>query len=276
MTDEAGDAYRRAEVEARRIAELTGVERHDVAVVLGSGWAPMFAVLGEPECTVPFSKLLYVPVPTVAGHEPSLHSLAVGRSRVLLLAGRAHLYEGHGVATVVHAVRTAVIGGCTTVVLTNAAGTMRDDLAIGDPVLIADHINLTGRNPLAGPPPPDPYRARFVDMTAAYSPRLRGLVLDVDASVREGVYAGLLGPSYETPAEVRMLRGLGADLVGMSTVLEAIAAVHLGAEVLGITLVTNLAAGMQGDPLAHAEVVEAGRKNMGRVGSLLRAILERL
>jgi purine-nucleoside phosphorylase len=202
--------------------------------------------------------------------------VAVGGTRVLLLLGRAHLYEGHPVATVVHGVRTAVSAGCGVVVLTNAAGSLRADRPVGGPVLIADQLNLTGHNPLAGPPPPPPAPGRFCDMTEAYSQRLRDIARAVDPTLPEGVYAGMLGPSYETPAEIRMLLAMGADLVGMSTVLEAIAARHLGAEVLGITLVTNLAAGLQAAPLEHAEVLEAGAAAGARVGDLVRGIVERI
>jgi len=175
---------------------------------------------------------------------------------------------------VVHGVRTAVAAGCRTVVLTNAAGGIRFGLSVGEPVLISDHLNLTGRSPLAGPPPPT--GQRFVDLTDLYSPRLRALAREADPSLTEGVYAMMPGPHYETPAEITMLGRLGADLVGMSTVLEAIAARQLGAEVLGISLVTNLAAGLAGQSLSHAEVVEAGRASASRMGSLLAGILPRV
>jgi purine-nucleoside phosphorylase len=187
--------------------------------------------------------------------------------------GRVHLYEGLSPAAVVHGVRTAVAAGCRTVVLTNAAGGIRAGLSVGEPVLISDHLNLTGRSPLAGPPPPG---SRFTDLTDLYSPRLRALAREADPSLTEGVYAMMPGPHYETPAEITMLGRLGADLVGMSTVLEAIAARHLGAEVLGISLVTNLAAGLAGQSLSHAEVVEAGRASASRMGSLLAGILPRV
>jgi purine-nucleoside phosphorylase len=188
--------------------------------------------------------------------------------RVLVLLGRTHLYEGRGVGPVVHGVRVAAAAGCRTVVLTNAAGGLRDGMTVGQPVLISDHLNLTARSPLVGP--------RFVDLTDLYSARLRGLARDVDPSLAEGVYAALPGPHYETPAEIRMLRTLGADLVGMSTVHETIAARAAGAEVLGLSLVTNLAAGMTGQPLSHAEVLEAGRQSATRMGSLLGEVLARL
>lgn len=272
----ATEPFDRAHADAERLAHLTHQPHHDVAVVLGSGWTPVADALGVADAVVPFAELAGFPPPTVAGHAGTVRSVPVGRSRVLVMSGRVHLYEGHDPARVVHAVRTAVFAGCRTVVLTNAAGSLRAELPIGGPVLISDHLNLTGRNPLTGPPPPEPLPARFCDMTGAYSPRLRELARAVDPTLPEGVYAALLGPSYETPAEIRMLQTLGADLVGMSTALEAIAAVHLGAEVLGVTLVTNLAAGLQGVPLDHKEVLAAGAGAGGRLGDLLRGVIQKL
>jgi purine-nucleoside phosphorylase len=192
---------------------------------------------------------------------PGASVVHVGGSRVMVLLGRTHLYEGRGVDAVVHGVRTAAAAGCRTVVLTNAAGGVREGLSVGQPVLISDHLNLTATSPLVG--------ARFVDLVDLYSVRLRELVRSVDPAIEEGVYAALPGPHYETPAEIRMLRGMGADLVGMSTALEAVAARAEGLEVLGVSLVTNLAAGMTGQPLDHAEVLEAGRASAARVGALL-------
>jgi purine-nucleoside phosphorylase len=265
------DPFDAARTDAETVAARTGVERHDAAVVLGSGWTPVMDALGETVADVPYGDLTGFPPPTVAGHAGRMRSVRIGDRHVLVLAGRNHLYEGHPVATVVHGVRTAVLAGCTTVVLTNAAGGLREDWPIGGPILISDQINLTGHNPLAGP-----IADRFCDLTEAYSARLRTIARDVDPSLPEGVYVGVLGPSYETPAEIRMFRTMGADLVGMSTVLECIAARHLGAEVLGIALVTNLAAGLQARPLAHGEVLEAGQAAVPRMTDLLRGILERL
>jgi purine-nucleoside phosphorylase len=187
-----------------------------------------------------------------------------------------HLYEGHRPQTVVHGVRTAIAAGCRTVVLTNAAGGIRPEYEVGQPVLISDHINLTGRSPLTGPPPPDKYPGRFTDLTDLYARRLRELAKQADPTLAEGVYAALPGPHYETPAEIRMLAAAGADLVGMSTALEAIAARHLGAEVLGISLVTNPAAGLSPAPLDHSEVVRAAAASATRIGRLLAALLPRL
>jgi purine-nucleoside phosphorylase len=168
-----------------------------------------------------------------------------------------------------------VQAGCATVVLTNAAGGLRGDHQVGEAVLIADHLNLTGRSPLSGPAPPTHVPPRFVDLTDCWSPRLRALAREVDPTLTEGVYANVPGPHYETPAEIRMLRALGADLVGMSTVWEAIAARHLGAEVLGLSLVTNLAAGM-GAPLDHADVLAAGQAATTRMGRLLAEVVARI
>jgi purine-nucleoside phosphorylase len=167
----------------------------------------------------------------------------------------------------VHGVRTAAAAGCRTVILTNASGGIRPGLSVGDPVLISDHLNLTSRTPLAG--------AQFVDLTDLYSARLRTLVREIDPSITEGVYAAMAGPQYETPAEIRMLAALGADLVGMSTALEAIAAHADGSEVLGVSLVTNMAAGL-GEPLDHEEVLAAGRSAATRMGQLLGKVIERL
>jgi len=267
------DPYRAARASAARLAELTHVPRHDVAVVLGSGWAPAADALGFADAEVPLSDLGGFPPPTVGGHSPVVRSLRAGDVRVLVFLGRVHLYEGHDPATVVHGVRTAVAAGCQVVVLTNAAGGIREGYQVGQPVLIRDHLNLTGRSPLDGPPPPDGYPSRFTDLTDLYSARLRALAARADEGLAEGVYAALPGPHYETPAEIRALRTLGADLVGMSTVLEAIAARHLGAEVLAISLVSNLAAGLAPHGLDHLEVVAAGKAAAGRMGSLLAGLL---
>ncbi len=250
---------------ARALAAATGAERHDVAVVLGSGWVPAADVLGRPDAELAVTELPGFLPPAVAGHAGRLRSVTVAGKRVLVLLGRTHLYEGRGVGAVVHGVRVAAAAGCGTVVLTNAAGGLREGMTVGQPVLISDHLNLTARSPLVGP--------RFVDLTDLYSARLRGLARDVDPSLAEGVYAALPGPHYETPAEIRMLRTLGADLVGMSTALEAIAARAEGAEVLGVSLVTNLAAGITGEPLDHTEVLAAGQAAATRMGGLLAAVI---
>jgi purine-nucleoside phosphorylase len=275
-TDPA-DPFALAERAARALAVATGVPRHDVAVVLGSGWRPAAERMGEPVAEILTSDLPGFAASSVAGHGGGLRSLRTpGGRRVLAFVGRVHGYEGNEPATVVHAVRTAHAAGCTAVVLTNAAGGIRDGLHVGQPVLIADHLNLTGGSPVAGPAPPEGVPIRFVDLTDAYSPRLRALARETDPTLVEGVYAGLPGPHFETPAEIRMLRALGADLVGMSTVWETIAARHVGLEVLGISLVTNLAAGLSGEPLDHEEVLEAGRQAADRMGALLAAVVDKL
>ncbi len=318
------DPYAAAAASAARLADLTGQDRHDIAVVLGSGWAAVADELtaavaagrdhavadgqdpavadgqdpavadgqdpavgagqgsavadgpAAPPGEVALADLGGFPPPTVAGHQPTARSLDVGGRRVLLFLGRAHLYEGHPVATVVHGVRTAVAAGCRVIVLTNAAGGITAGLRPGQHVLIRDHLNLTARSPLSGDAPPPGYPSRFTDLTSLYPARLRALARAADPELAEGVYAALPGPHYETPAEIAMLRTLGADLVGMSTALEAIAARHLGAEVLGISLVSNLAAGLAPGGLDHAEVVAAGQAAAARMGGLLARILPRL
>jgi purine-nucleoside phosphorylase len=253
---------------AAAIAERTGVAAHDVAVVLGSGWAPAVGALGDPVAVVPMSELPGFVAPAAEGHRGQVLSLRVGDRQVLVLLGRIHGYEGYHPRQVVHPVRAACAAGVRTVVLTNAAGGLREEFAVGQPVLISDHLNLTARSPLSGP--------QFVDMVDAYAPRLRAIAREIDPSLADGVYAALPGPQYETPAEIRMLRALGADLVGMSTVYETIAARAAGAEVLGVSLVTNLAAGMTGAPLSHDEVLDSGRQSATRMGSLLAGVVSRL
>jgi purine-nucleoside phosphorylase len=269
------DPFEVAAASAARLAEVTGAERHDVALVLGSGWTPAADQLGEIVADIPVTALGGFAASTVPGHESAVRSIRCGDRRVLAFLGRVHLYEGHAPSTVVHGVRTAVMAGCTTVVLTNAAGGLKEGFHVGQGVLIADHLNLTGASPLSGPNRDD-LGPRFVDMTDAWSSRLRALARHVDPDLEEGVYAGFAGPQYETPAEVRMARTLGADLVGMSTVLECLAAVHLGAEVLGFSLVTNLAAGLSDQKLSHEEVVAAGAAAAQRMGGLLAAVVQRL
>jgi purine-nucleoside phosphorylase len=253
---------------ARAIRDRTGIDEHDIAVILGSGWAPAVAQLGDPVAVVPMAELPGFVAPTAEGHGGEVLSLHVGARRVLVFVGRIHAYEGHELRHVVHPVRAACAAGAGTVVLTNAAGGLRDEYSVGQPVLISDHLNLTARSPLVG--------AQFVDLTDAYSARLRTLAREIDPTLADGVYACLPGPHYETPAEIRMLRTLGADLVGMSTVHETIAARAAGAQVLAVSLVTNLAAGMTGRPLSHDEVLEAGRQSATRMGSLLGAVIARV
>jgi purine-nucleoside phosphorylase len=252
---------------ATQLVAAAGGE-HAIAVVLGSGWAAAADVIGAPDAVVKMADLPGFATPRALGHGGEIRSVTVAGTKVLVLLGRSHAYEGHDLSTVVHPVRTACAAGARTIVLTNAAGGLREGMAVGQPVLINDHLNLTARSPLVG--------AHFVDLVDAYSPRLRALAQQIDPSLEEGVYAGLPGPHFETPAEIRMLRTLGADLVGMSTVHETIAARAEGAEVLGISLVTNLAAGMTGEHLSHQEVLEAGRASAQRMGELLRELVARI
>ncbi|MEU6527469.1 purine-nucleoside phosphorylase [Streptomyces sp. NPDC046924] len=266
--DIQGDPHAAADAAAARLRELTGAETHDVALVMGSGWAPAVDALGSPDAELQVTELPGFPPPAVEGHGGKIRSYRLGAKRVLVFLGRTHYYEGHGVASVAHGVRTAVAAGAKTIVLTNGCGGLREGMRPGQPVLISDHINLTATSPIVG--------ANFVDLTDLYSPRLRALCKEIDATLEEGVYAQFPGPHYETPAEIRMARAIGADLVGMSTVLEAIAAREAGAEVLGISLVTNLAAGMTGEPLNHEEVLQAGRDSAARMGTLLTRVLGRL
>ncbi len=262
------DAYALAREAAAALAEATGVERHDVALVMGSGWVPAANLLGQTVADLAVTELPGFTPPAVAGHAGRIRSVLAGERRLLVYLGRTHLYEGLGVGPVVHAVRTAVAAGCSVVVLTNGCGGLDPSWAPGTPVLISDHLNLTGRSPIVG--------ANFVDLTDLYSARLRALCRMVDPSLPEGVYAQFPGPHYETPAEIQMVRAIGGDLVGMSTVLEAIAAREAGAEVLGLSLVTNAAAGMTGEPLNHEEVLAAGQSAAARMGTLLADVLRRL
>ncbi|QYJ04350.1 purine-nucleoside phosphorylase [Nocardioides panacisoli] len=262
MTDAPHDLARTA---AAELADLTGVERHDVALVLGSGWKPAADLLGEVTAEVDVTDLTGFNPAAVAGHAGKVRSIRAGDRQLLVFLSRTHYYEGHGVDAVVHGVRTAAAAGCRAVVLTNGAGGLREGWQPGQPVLISDHINLTGRSPIVG--------ANFVDLTDLYSSRLRALCREADPSLDEGVYCQFPGPHYETPAEVGMVRAIGGDLAGMSTALEAIAAREAGLEVLGLSLVTNLAAGLSGQPLDHAEVIEAGQAAASRMGTLLSRLV---
>jgi purine-nucleoside phosphorylase len=242
--------------------------RHDVAVVMGSGWAPAADAFGAADYTVAIGELPGFAAPTAVGHGGEVRSVRVGERKVLLFLGRTHLYEGRGVEPVVHGVRVAAAAGVKTVVLTNAAGGLAPEHRVGQAVVIADHLNLTARSPLVG--------ADFVDLTDLYSSRLRALAHELDPALIEGVYAALPGPHYETPAEIRMLRTMGADLVGMSTALEAIAAHAAGLEVFGLSLVTNAAAGVTGAKLDADEVIAAGREAAGRLGQFLVRLIGQL
>jgi purine-nucleoside phosphorylase len=277
VSKEASDLARAAADELRSRT----FDSFDVALVMGSGWVPAADALGEAAVELPVTELPGFAPPAVEGHAGMIRAVHVGGKRALVFLGRTHLYEGLGVDPVVHGVRTALAAGVRTVVLTNAAGGLRPETQqVGDPVMISDHLNLTGANPLTG--------ATFLDLSEVYSKRLRALAQEADPSLAEGVYAAFRGPTYETPAEIRMLRTMGADLIGMSTVLEAIAARHGlvggehegatvgGAEVLGISLVTNVAAGLSDQHLDHHEVLAAGKAAAARMGRLLATVVAKL
>ncbi len=257
-----------AALAADRLRELTGVENHDVALVMGSGWLPAVDALGEATAEVRTTDIPGFAPPAVAGHAGKIRSVRSGNSNLLVFLGRTHFYEGLGVRSVVHGVRMSAAAGCRVAVLTNGCGGLKATWQPGTPVLISDHINLTGTSPIEG--------ANFVDLTDLYSGRLRALCREVDGTLDEGVYVQFPGPHYETPAEINMVRVIGGDLVGMSTTLEAIAAREAGMEVLGISLVTNQAAGITGEPLNHEEVLEAGRAAASRMGELLGSIIPKL
>lgn len=266
----APDPFNLAREAADFIATQSGVASHDVALVLGSGWGGAAELLGETVSEIPSHTIPGFSAPAVAGHVATTRSIRIeGTNRhALVLGSRTHLYEGRGVRPVVHGVRTAAAAGCSTLILTNGCGGLNPNWAPGTPVLIRDHINLTATSPLEG--------ATFVDLTDLYSQRLRDIAHTIDADLPEGVYAQFRGPHYETPAEVKMAGVLGADLVGMSTTIEAIAARHVGLEILGISLVTNLAAGISEQALSHEEVIEAGQAAGPRISTLLAHIVKSL
>jgi purine-nucleoside phosphorylase len=279
LRDPSVDPFEVAAAAAAVIAELSGATQHDVALVLGSGWGQTGDVIGETVATIDNADVPGFAKAAVAGHSGVMRSVAIGDTdrRALVYGTRTHFYEGRGVRSVVHAVRTAAAAGCTTIVLTNGCGGLNPAWTPGTPVLIRDHLNLTAASPIEG--------ANFVDLTDLYSPRLRELAQAVDPELDQGVYVQFRGPHYETPAEVRMAKILGGDLVGMSTALEAIAARQSGMEVLGISLVTNLAAGIPQQaggapntarPLSHREVLDAGEAAAERCGNLLAAIVTKI
>ncbi|MDH6181750.1 purine-nucleoside phosphorylase [Microbacteriaceae bacterium SG_E_30_P1] len=269
LDDPTADPFEVARIAASDIAEATGVERHDIALTLGSGWAKAADLIGETTATIPASDVTGFSKPALEGHVGTLRSVLLPNDkRALVIGARTHYYEGHGVRRVVHSVRTAAATGATTMILTNGAGGIKESWKPGTPVLISDHINLTADSPLEG--------ATFIDLTDLYSSRLRAIAREVDATLDDGVYCQFRGPHYETPAEVQMAKAIGGHIVGMSTALEAIAARQAGMEILGMSLITNLAAGIQKTPLSHDEVIEAGREAEGRIGALLAEIVGRL
>lgn len=269
LDDPAVDPLDVAREAAADIARISGVERHDIALTLGSGWGRAAELIGETTATIPATDVTGFSKPALEGHVGTIRSILTPEDkRILVIGARTHYYEGHGVRRVVHSVRTAAATGAKIMVLTNGAGGIKPTWRPGQPVLISDHLNLTADSPLEG--------ATFVDLTDLYSSRLRDIARSIDPTLDEGVYTQFRGPHYETPAEVRMARTLGGDIVGMSTALEAIAAREAGMEILGFSLITNLAAGIQETPLSHAEVIEAGREAEPVISALLARVIEAL
>ncbi len=269
LDDGAADPFAVAATAAAEIAEATGVARHDIALTLGSGWAKAADLIGETVATIDATEIIGFSKPALDGHVGSIRSILLPNgTRALVIGARTHYYEGHGVRRVVHSVRTAAATGARVMILTNGAGGIKPHWTPGTPVLISDHLNLTADSPLEG--------ATFVDLTDLYSARLRAIARDVDPTLEEGVYTQFRGPHYETPAEVQMAKTIGGHIVGMSTALEAIAARQAGMEVLGFSLITNLAAGIQQSPLSHAEVLEAGRAAEPVISDLLARVVAAL
>ena len=266
---EGANPFEIAQEAAKQIAKISGISSHDIALTLGSGWAKAADLIGETVSEIPGSEIIGFSKPAVVGHVGTIRSIRLPNGKhALVIGARTHFYENHGVRSVVHSVRTAAATGAKTMILTNGAGGIKPEWAGGAAVLISDHINLTASSPLEG--------ATFIDLTDLYSKRLRDLARTVDASLDEGVYVQFRGPHYETPAEVQMAKIMGGHIVGMSTALEAIAAREAGMEIMGMSLITNLAAGIQTTPLSHAEVLEAGRNAEARIGKLLSEIVTKL
>lgn len=258
---------------AFEIAVATGIGHHDIALTLGSGWGNVADRIGKTTEEIPAEEITGFSASGIPGHLGTIRSVLLpNNKRALVIGARTHLYEGNGrhgfVRRVVHSVRTAAATGATTMILTSGVGGIRPAWKPGTPVLIKDHLNLTGTTPVEG--------AEYLDLTEVYSSRLRDIALSVDPSLGQGVLAQVSGPQYETPAEVQMLRGLGADLVGMSIALEAIAARQTGMDVLGLSLVTNLAAGISDHPLSHKEVLETGVAAEPLIGNLLAQIMQKI
>jgi purine-nucleoside phosphorylase len=273
------DLFDRANEAATAVRDLIAdAEPPDLAVVLGSGLGPLVDRLDGPRL-IRYGQIPHFPQTTVAGHQGNLVYGAFGPARLWVLQGRFHSYEGLDLDRVTFPVRVLQRLGVRRLILTAATGGINTSLEPGDLVCLADHLNLLGSNPLRGPND-DRLGMRFPDMTQVYAPSLRSIAVEEAArlgvGLTEGVYACLPGPSYETPAEIRMLRTLGADVVGMSTVPEAIVARHAGMDVLAFALVTNMAAGVLGVPITHEEVIEAGRAAAPRLGRLIEEVARRL
>ncbi len=269
LDDPNADPFEVARDAASKIAEITGVEKHDFALTLGSGWAKAADLIGETTSAFPGTEVPGFSKPALEGHTGQIKSVLLpDGKRALVIGARTHFYEGHGVRRVVHSVRTAAAAGAKIMILTNGAGGIKEHWKPGTPVLISDHINLTAASPLEG--------ATFIDLTDLYSKRLRDLARSIQPDLDEGVYCQFRGPQYETPAEVQMAKAVGGHIVGMSTALEAIAARQSGMEILGMSLVTNLAAGIQKTPLSHEEVIAAGKEAEPVISSLLAKIVAAL
>lgn len=268
LYEEGVNPFEFAEKAAQTIAAKSGVQKHDIALTLGSGWSKAADLIGETVSEIPANEIPGFSKPAVVGHVGTIRSIKLPSGKYALVIGaRTHFYENHGVRAVVHSVRTAAKTGAKIMVLTNGAGGIKPEWAGGAAVLISDHINLTASSPLEG--------ANFVDLTDLYSKRLRDIARQVDSSLDEGVYVQFRGPHYETPAEVQMAKVMGGHIVGMSTALEAIAARESGMEVMGMSLITNLAAGIQTTPLSHEEVIAAGKAAEARISKLLAEIVSR-
>ena len=266
LDDLAADPFEIAAEAADDIARLTGLPRHDIALTLGSGWGGAADLIGETVATFPATEVTGFSKPALEGHVGTLRSVVTPRGKhVLIIGARTHYYESRSPRRVVHSVRTAAATGARIMVLTNGAGGIKPSWRPGTPVLISDHINLTAATPLEG--------ATFIDLTDLYSMRLRDLARTIDPSLDEGVYCQFTGPQYETPAEVRWAKSIGGHIVGMSTALEAIAARQTGVEILGLSLITNMAAGIQTTPLSHQEVMDAGRDAGPVISSLLARVI---
>ena len=271
------DLFANAEADARRLLDALGMDTLDIFLVSGTGWQPAIDALGDQVATIDYSKLGGFVDTSVEGHRSELALYELSGRMVLVSAGRVHLYEGHTPSQIAHPIRTAVLAGCKTVILTNAAGGISDDFQVGSLVTISDHINLTGQSPMTGQSTPPRFGSRFVSLIGIYSKQLRQLAHDADGRLGEGVYAGVPGPHLETPAEVRMLQAIGADMVGMSTVIEAIAARHVGADVLGISLITNIAckdeSSSSSKPFGMSDLIEVATDSAQRSSALLRHVI---
>lgn len=260
-----GEAKRLADSAAKELLARSGADSFDALVVLGSGWAGAVDTLGTPDIEFDATELPGFVAPGAEGHSGKVRSMWVHEKRVVVFMGRVHLYEGHGPMTATHAVRTGIAAGAAIAVLTGSAGSLRTDYQPGQPVVLRDHVNLTSRSPLTG--------ADFVDLTRAYSERLRQIIQGVDASLAEGVYVSTTGPQLQTPAELKVLRQAGADVVGRSIALETIAAVEMGAEVLGLAVVSNDAVGAVLEPFEEDRALDVVTQRARRLGELLNRVL---